>query len=267
MSGRAFGEAGIFRARVFWMPKGGSSAEEYEDAFAVSEERAAGAPFRAAVADGATEAAFARRWARLLADGFAEHGPAAVRSHDEWPALQEKWRASVAAQAEALPWYGAEKAAAGAFAALLGLELFPETGPPDLPSSGPTGGAWRAVSVGDANLFHLRDGETVRAWPREDPEDFGSRPALLPSRADAETPTLRRTEGRYQPGDAFALATDAAAAWLLRCETSAPGARTDPARALTWDDEAAFAEAVRAARDEGALDNDDTTVLCVTRDT
>ncbi|PSQ69788.1 MAG: hypothetical protein BRD29_00935 [Bacteroidetes bacterium QH_2_67_10] len=65
MNVREFGKAGMFRGRAFWAPKGGAGVEEYEDAFSVSE---SSAPFRTAVADGATEAAFARRWARFLAD-------------------------------------------------------------------------------------------------------------------------------------------------------------------------------------------------------
>jgi hypothetical protein len=258
MNVREFGKAGMFRGRAFWAPKGGAGVEEYEDAFSVSE---SSAPFRTAVADGATEAAFARRWARLLADGFAERGPAVLAN--ELPALQEKWRASVEAQAETLPWYAAEKAAAGAFAALLGLEVAPDPDRAKPDRAKPGGGTWRAVSVGDANVFHLRGGAWLRAWPREKAADFGSRPALVPSRSDADVPVARRAEGRFQPGDAFVLATDAAAAWLLRCETSAPGAPPDPIRALTWDDEDAFAEAVRAARNEGALDNDDTTVAVI----
>src|SRR5437763_458503 len=66
-----------FRWRVesslFVLPKGGAGVEECEDAAAASEEALA-----FAVADGATEAFDARRWARRLAEGWVREAPAAA---------------------------------------------------------------------------------------------------------------------------------------------------------------------------------------------
>ncbi len=220
------------RARALWLPKAGSRAEEYEDAFAFSAEGTW--PFRAAVADGATESAFARRWAEQLARGYMASG-----GWTALPAWQEAWRQAVAARAEALPWYAEAKAAEGAFAAALGLTL-------------EDGGTWRATAVGDCCLFHLRDGGEERLrWPLAAPDAFGSRPALLPSRPERAMPALRTCAGTYGPGDAFLLATDAVAAWLMR---------TGPARALGFD-EAVFRVEVEEARASGALRNDDATLL------
>ena len=53
--------------RTAWQPKAGHRPEEYEDAFAVSSPRL---PFRAAIADGATESIFSGGWARALVDAF-----------------------------------------------------------------------------------------------------------------------------------------------------------------------------------------------------
>lgn len=234
---------GEIQVRAFSLPKEGASEEEYEDAFAFSEKdaKAKDVPFRAAVADGATEVAFARRWARLLAEHFVAHGAAALAGR--LPAAKDAWAEAVEARAGALPWYAAAKAEDGAFAALLGLTLRP---------AAEEKGAWQATAIGDCNLFHVREGGLLRAWPRAQAGAFDHRPALVPSRLDAQTPATRRAEGRFERGDAFVLATDAAAAWLLRI---------GPPEALRWAGPEAFAEAVRAARDEGTLENDDTTVV------
>lgn len=239
MGVRECGSTKALRWRAFGISKKGAAASDYEDAFAVSGNAGAGGPFRAALADGATESVFARHWAQLLASGFASDGAAIFA--EKRPAAQAAWADAVDdPPSGALPWYTAAKVADGAFATLLGLSLRPGER------------AWQATSVGDGNLFHLREGALRRAWPRDDAERFGDRPALLPSRENTPAPDPRRAEGAFAPGDAFVLATDAAAAWLLR---------TAPAEALAWNGEAAFTEAVRHARAAGLLKNDDTTVV------
>lgn len=225
------------KRRVFWLPKSDHREEEYEDAFALTE--GAALPFYAAVADGATESVFAQRWAEQLAKGFVQEklsGPEALAAR--LPAWQADWVAAVDSHADALPWYAAEKAEQGAFAAFLGLTLQP-------------GGAWQAVAVGDCCLFHLRGDAVNRQWPVEAREQFGHRPALLPSRAEQTLPEIQRCEGICRPGDALLLATDAVAAWLMH---------TGPHAALSFD-EAIFREAVAQARAAGALRNDDATLL------
>src|SRR5215831_13409139 len=102
---------------VLSLPKGDHTPEEYEDAWAA--DPAAG---RFAVADGATESAFAGLWARLLAEGFA----AAARPRD-LPAWlggpRRRWAEEV--MGLELPWYGEVKRAAGAFATLVGVGVRP----------------------------------------------------------------------------------------------------------------------------------------------
>lgn len=222
---------------VFWMPKAGHRTDEYEDAFAVSEGNEG--PRHAAIADGATESAFARAWARRLVRGCVEDATAsaaAVASH--LPVWRTAWHETVAGRTEALPWYAAAKAEQGAYAALLSVVARAD-------------GTWQAVAVGDCSLMHLRKGTLVSAWPMDDPEQFHHRPTLLASTAEVPLPPLQERSGRWQPGDVLVLATDALAAWLLA---------TDPARALGWT-ETSFRDAVTAARNAGALRNDDVTAL------
>ncbi|MGI9176221.1 MAG: protein phosphatase 2C domain-containing protein, partial [Rhodothermales bacterium] len=72
------------------MPKAGHRESEYEDAFAVQPEPAL--PFYAAIADGATETAFARIWARRLAEGFVAHRPHNADAFaDQLPRWQTDW--------------------------------------------------------------------------------------------------------------------------------------------------------------------------------
>ena len=218
------------------VPRADSAPDASEDAAAV---RAEATPVRAAVADGATESVYAGRWARLLVEHLVAAGPEGPRAalSTALDRARADWQAAVGEAAAEQPWYVQSKVAEGAFATLLGLWVGGD-------------GTWRAASVGDCGLFHLRGGSVQRAWPEADPDAFGHRPALLSSRPDAPAPAPDVATGTWTPGDAFLLATDAAAAWVLRAGPSA-----------VLDGDGSFAEAVKAARADGTLRNDDTTVL------
>ena len=218
------------------VPRAGGEAGDYEDAATVD---AADWPVCAAVADGATESVFARAWAERLVRGLvAARATTAEAVREAIAAAQAEWQASVRERSRDRPWYVTAKAREGAFATVLGLSLHAD-------------GRWRAVSVGDCCLFHVRDEALVRRWPFASADDFTNRPALVPSRSDRRVPAPERTNGPWQPGDRFLLATDAVAAWLLRTE----GAAT-----RSWDPDS-FRAAVHRARDDGVLRNDDATLL------
>lgn len=143
------------------MPRAGGEAGDYEDAAAVE---AGGWPICAAVADGATESVFARAWARRLVRGVVEKGGATTAAVREAIADgQAEWQTSVRERSRDRPWYVSAKAAEGAFATVLGLSLH-------------AGGQWRAVSVGDCCLFHLRNGTLLQSWPFDTPDSFTNRP-------------------------------------------------------------------------------------------
>lgn len=223
-------------SRIFARPKAGNAPEEYEDAAAIGDDRW---PLRAAVADGATETSYSRTWAEILTEGVAQAGVSAVeRLPTVLPQWQAQWDRDVSEQIEDMPWYGAEKAADGAFATLLGISIYEDN-------------TWKAFSVGDCVLFHLSDDEVESAWPVDDPREFDHRPNLLPSRDGPSVPEPDATEGEWEVGDAFILATDAAAQWLLR---------TDPAAVLEFDEDR-FRLATDSARGTGGLRNDDSTIV------
>jgi hypothetical protein len=227
----------ISDVHTHWLPKHGHSADEYEDA-TTQPVQAPDGTIRAAVADGATESAFAGAWARTLVEEFVRADVTVPRTFAE--SIHETRRVfggRIAEHATDLPWYAATKAEEGAYAAFLGLVLYPN-------------GAWRGVAVGDCCLFQIRDGEVLEAWPLDDPDDFGNRPDLLGSRLDVSHPQAEATSAQWTPGDHFLLVSDALAAYLLA---------HDPAAALGLD-APAFESFVAAAREDG-MRNDDVTLL------
>jgi len=234
--------------RSLAVPRAGSEEAEYEDAVATA---ADDWPVCAAVADGATESVFARSWAEHLARGLVDRRATAPEVLREAVADGQKaWQPTVRDRAEEEPWYVSAKAAEGAFAALLGLSLY-------------TDGQWRAASVGDCCLFHLREGGLLQSWPFETPDAFTNRPALVPSRSDQTVPAPETATGTWQPQDLFLLATDAVAAWLLRADASEDeGVQTRLSGVADWDEDT-FRQIVDTARNEGGLRNDDTTLLVI----
>jgi hypothetical protein len=180
--------------RALHLPKQGHSAAEYEDAYAGDPERG-----RFAIADGASESAYAGPWARILVTSYVElPGPWSA-----WLAnARARWRSGI--QDGELSWYAETKVEEGAYATLMGIAFSKDR--------------WRAEAVGDSCLFQVRDHDLRRAFPLRHSTEFGNRPTLLGSRRspDRQAKTRRqRLEGRCQPGDRFFLMTDALAQWCL----------------------------------------------------
>jgi hypothetical protein len=238
----------------WWLPKRGNSVEEFEDA--IANHPASG---RFAVADGATESSFSGRWAQGLARAFARQPP-------PWPPepaalaawlkpLQQEWHAGI--PWDRLPWYGLEKAQAGAFATLLGLEFLPD-------ATGDPGGAWRAISVGDSALFQIREGELRLSWPVWASGQLGSRPRLLsslPSRNAGVLEECVTVGSEARPGDRFLLMTDSPAKWFL--EALEAGERPWELL-LALPDGAAFEAWVEETRQAHTMRNDDVTLVMLT---
>jgi hypothetical protein len=143
-------------------------------------------------------------WARRLVRAYGAGG----LMGDDW--LQQLRREQAAWYDEVLqkplPWYAEEKVRAGAYAALVGLELAPT-------------GEWRALAIGDCCLLQWRGDALVAAFPAQEAAFFTSRPYLLSSNAAANGKVgeqLQRAGGQWLPGDHFALLSDALAQWALR---------------------------------------------------
>lgn len=181
--------------------------EECEDAVGIN--LAAG---RFAVADGATEAFDARRWAETLAHNWVEGqtAPLTVADFRSWVEtqgglLQAAWRG------RSLPWYVEEKARRGSFAAFVGLQF----------EAGESGSLWwRSLALGDSCLIHCRAQKLQTAFPLSDANQFNSAPQLVPSIWPAQAENLSTQialrDGAATIGDVFYLFSDALAAWYLR---------------------------------------------------
>jgi hypothetical protein len=230
----------------FVLPKGGASAEECEDAVAADD-----AALCYAVADGATEAFDAGRWARLLAEEW-------VRSSSP-PTSDTEFRAWAAAQGErlhagwselSLPWYAEEKRRAGSFAAFVGVK-FDEQG---------AALRWRVAALGDSCFVQTRGGSVVEALPLDKSADFNSSPILLPSAEAPREAALARAvfrEGEAATGDIFYLLSDALAAWFFgACETCGESLAEFDSLLASSENER-LSEFVARERSAGRLKDDD----------
>jgi hypothetical protein len=226
--------------RALQVPRRGHTAAECEDAFAGDPQGG-----RFAVADGATESAFAGPWAALLAEGY-------VRSPGPWhhwlPEARACWQEQL--RGRDLPWYAEAKADEGAFATLLGVAFADDRG------------HWRAEAVGDSCLFQVRGGRLRCAFPVRHAADFGNQPDLLCSRPRTqEAPKVkkaRRVED-WRVGDALLLMTDALSYWFLR-ETEEGRRPWETLAALTDGDFAPWLDELRQTRQ---VRNDDVTLVFI----
>jgi hypothetical protein len=237
--------------RLFWMPRGGHTAEEYEDASAV-----APALGRFAIADGATESSYAASWARRLVEAFVRQPACEPESWQTWlPPLQLSWAAET--ERQPLPWHAEAKLEIGAFATFLGIVV---SGNED------TGNNWQAVAVGDSCVFHVRK-DNLESFPISRSRDFNNRPGLVGSRtAPAELlhrQCIQTREGIWQPGDCLWLMTDALAQWFLReCEVGAKPWK-EIEQLLEEPGDAPLSDWVAELRQRRELRNDDVTLLMV----
>jgi hypothetical protein len=257
---------------IFAMPKGGNSAEEYEDATGSSSEGR-----RFAIADGATQSSFADRWSQILALEYIMNPPADEPTPARWTnwlqPLQEAW--SLGIPWEKLPWFAMEKAQAGACTTLLALEFIPNETGNGSKSARPAfwhrwlGIArhpfmrWRAEAVGDSCLFVVRDNRLVQSFPLGRPAEFNHSPMLIttnPRQNRLVCEHLRTIDGDCRPGDLFLLMTDALAKWFLGRNLVGE----EPwHKLLALADNAEFKDYINAERDAGRLENDDTTLMSI----
>lgn len=233
-----------------------TAGERSEDAWGVDV-----AHGRLALADGASSSWRAGDWAAALVDAWIAKPPGRPRRGGHAEGLL-RWvdgaRTAFAAPDAATdraerPWFADAAAARGAHAALLGVTI---TG------LGGRRPRLRAVAVGDVCLLVVRAGRLVTALPVDDPDAFGSRPALISS-LPGGAPALHEVvvhERELRAGDVLLLASDAMAAFLLRLGRLQPDA---------WDvvgrvDRAGVHRLVEQGLDAGLLERDDLTLLRAT---
>lgn len=244
------------RTRVFWLPKGGNTRQEYEDACWPEEEIDQQTDsFRCAIADGATETSFSRQWARLMVRAAGTHKPceAPITDVNSWlTPLRHEWNEKTSYKQ--LPWYAEEKRRLGAFATLLCLTV----------TGSDTGRRWESIDVGDSCCFQVRDDQLIAAFPLNDYRQFNTRPTLLSSNRESAqdaNPLVTHRAGCWETGDTFYLATDALASWFLR--RAEEGAKPWRLLDVLFEPPRMFEPWVRQRRQSGGMRNDDVTLLRV----
>lgn len=244
----------ILKFDALHVPKAGSTADQYEDAFACAPESGL-----AAVSDGAGTAFESGRWARLLTSAFVERPPTRLP-----PERMLDWVDSVAAEwVASIPWsdltvFEEAKAASGSAGTLVGLDFWAE-------SMYAQAGWWRCLALGDSCLFRVAQGRLVTALPIKKSVDFDSRPPLFYTRRAASERDIARlttVQGTWRRGDQFLLLTDAIAAWFLREVEQG----RQPWETLNSVDKGSFESFVELCRDQRLMRNNDVTVLRLTAD-
>jgi hypothetical protein len=247
--------------RSFWLPKADRSAEEYEDAFYPKSdiEHSLDRAMRFAVADGATESSFARRWAKQLVIAYCH--PETPRPADMagFRAQIERCGADWSSYVSAKPlaWNFLAKAQRGAFATLAGVTLMPGTDEV---------GCWEAVAVGDSCLFQVRDSKLERAFPSQQSNVFGFHPELLCSLSKMNEPVWAAWNehletGEWSSGDQFLLMTDALAKWFVESLEMA-GRPWEILQEVT-STHGHFATWVQRQREGRTMTNDDVTLMLI----
>ena len=247
-------------AQAFWLPKSGSTDEEYEDAYSPrqlpSDREVLVSSFKVAVADGATETSFSGLWAKLLARSYVRGELSQQQFGASLRRLQERWRKEVSRKP--LPWYGEEKVRRGAAAAFVGLHLLSS----DVESYE---GNWEAIALGDCCLVQIRGAEVVERFPIKSAGEFSNSPFLLSSNAsiaEGWEDYLRVVSGSWMQDDSFYLMSDALAAWFMREEENG-GTPWDILRDLGASQSLTFAAWIRELRGTLAIRNDDVTLVRV----
>jgi hypothetical protein len=251
---------GLKPPRTLLLPKAGNRPEECEDAFRVIYPQRIGPGMaRVAISDGASESAFSREWARILADTFTTRPPGLSSGLTEdslkrWLSPgQQEWHNEV--PWNRLPWHGEAKARTGAYATLLGLII--EAAPNNSRRL-----SWRALAIGDTCLFMVHNDQLLLSFPLHDPAQFGTTPDLIcsnPANDGGLWKGVHQHSGECTPGDLFILASDALACWFLN-ESAAGGKpwksllKLDSPGRYTW---------VEEQRRKRLMRNDDTALVII----
>lgn len=266
----------MWQVNAFRLPKIGASDAEYEDAYWCGPGPGGddgSQSLRVIIADGASESMLAGRWARRLTEVFGT-APEDIgtgtgfiaayrRAAAGWEAELARYKQERADRDSPIQWYEEPGLARGAHSTLLAAEF---RCPPD--GEDPY---WVATALGDSCLFHVRGGELRDAIPIGHSAGFSNQPALLSSSGMAAGVLgryLSIKSGSLWPGDTCYLATDALSAWFLR-RVETGESRNEPWRPLHLLDDGnqdEFKDLIEKQRDDGAIRDDDTTLVRVDLD-
>ena len=247
----------LLTTRQFQTAKAGNRPDECEDASRMW--LSGDGPARLAMCDGASESAFARIWAQILAEALVMR-PFDM-DHLEAPTLAawlepcvNQWNGVV--PWGRIPWHGQAKTRAGSLTTFMAMNV-------EWPTDDTGALPWQAAAVGDCCLFVVRDGALTVSFPMEESSQFNITPPLVcsnPANNAGVWSHVRQLRGECLPGDLMILASDALACWILQEHES--GGRPWETL-LSLDSENQWTKWVQAQRIERAMRNDDTTMITV----
>ena len=247
--------------KAFQVPKASSEIRACEDYYCPQKLRRGfepeAFPFRVALSDGASTSIFSREWAAQLARAYCRRRIDQSHLDLELRALGSKWLQQVFK--EGLPWYLDEKISIGAFATLLGLSF--EARSPD-----ETVRKWNAIALGDSCLFQIRKNRLKTAFPEIRAGDFWRNPVLAstnPTSNQNLSENVKTKLGTWRINDKFYLMTDALAFWFVSSIEQGEKPWTILDSLDTEDELAPFEVWIPQLRREGAMPNDDVTLIRV----
>lgn len=165
--------------------------------------------FSCALADGATQSSFAKRWAELL---VSETGMKKDLPKEILPTVanaKKIWGEEIAGKV--LSWPAEIKVRQGAFATLLWFHIQDNN-----KESDPQ--VWNAMGIGDTCLFHIRANHLISGFPLTAAAQFSNTPNLVSTnlvRNSALFP-VKPFSRKWESGDEFLLATDALACYVYK---------------------------------------------------
>jgi hypothetical protein len=243
---------------TFTLPKIGEAQSSNQDRFDQSQTENADL---IALADGAGASLYPGQWAERLVKAFCQSSenpiPALQESYSDWLAApQAQWRQYYLERLKSPSrkwWQGGSEQKACGFSTFIGLRLerlIPES---QLKSR------WQAVAVGDSCLFQwAASTQQLITFPCKTAQSFRTTTQCFASLPEYPSCAPTFTEGDYQLGDLFLLATDALSRRLL-CEYEQENAAWKQwFRIKTYQD---FSESVAELRQKQLIQNDDTTMV------
>jgi len=248
--------------RVFFdsIPKDGNEENENEDAIALQPRRHEQklTKFRCAIADGATQASFSRFWANILVNNAMTRNftPSVKKADHLINDSCEEWQNEI--NKFDLPWFAEEKATKGAFSSFLWIGINSHRNQEYAYLS--------AISIGDSELFVIRNEKILHAQPFSHSDEFNSSPSLVSSKREKNrdlNPNFLKV--KVIPGDDVILSSDALAKYLLsQFEIGVnPLNALQPVMGIDHDQTLFFKDWIASKRRERVLKNDDSTFVWI----
>lgn len=224
----------------------GNKIEEYEDSYSISDDK-----LKIAIADGATEASFAREWAQILVNHFIQDPPEIITNQWLEPAIIQF---SKSIDITRLPWYAQNKIIEqGSYSTLTGIII-------DIEDE-----SFLGISIGDSCVF-WNDSEGLHSFPYRSVEEFNSRPFLISTisnnnemindEINQKIVNYKLSKGKTL----FYLMTDALSCWFMEehCKGKQPWDKLNILR-----DKNQFGTFIDEHRNSKVLKNDDVTLVII----